>query len=339
MAATIKDIADKSGVSLATVSRVLNDSGYVKEETRRKVLQTIKELNYTPSAIARSLTKKKTNVIGVVVPDINNPHFGELIKGISKIADEANLNMILCDTDESVEKELKALNLLRQQRIEGVILAPTSNENDSNTKCINILQDLGIPIVLLDGDVKYSNFNGVFMDNVQGAYEGVSSLIKAGHEKIAIITGRINSKPAKDRLLGYKKALYANNIDINEEYIFYGDYKQESGYNLTKQMLKCEKRPTAIFTSNNMMTLGCLKALNEANIKIPDDMAILAFDELKILNILGMNISFVSTPTEEMGKTAMKILLKILKDKNKSKVNRVILNPKLLLNGSEKFIK
>ncbi|WP_035294186.1 LacI family DNA-binding transcriptional regulator [Clostridium sp. KNHs214] len=337
MAVTIKHIADKAGVSLATVSRVLNDSGYVKEETRKKVVQAIKELNYTPSAIARSLTKKKTNVIGVVVPDINNPHFGELIKGISKVVDAANLNMILCDTDESPDKELKALQLLREQRIEGIIVSPTSNENDFNSECLNTLENLGIPIVLLDGDVKYSNFSGVFVDNIKGAYEGTAALIKEGHNRIAIITGRINSKPAKDRLIGYKKALAANNIDIREEYIFYGDYKEESGYKLTKEILNMKERPTAIFSSNNMMTLGCIKALNEHGISIPKDMAMVAFDELKVLNILGMNISFISTPTEEMGRTAMELLLENLKDKEKTQVNRITLHPKLLLKGSERF--
>ncbi|WP_392486173.1 LacI family DNA-binding transcriptional regulator [Haloimpatiens sp. FM7315] len=338
MAVTIKDIAIKSGVSLATVSRVLNDSGYVKDETREKIVQAIEELNYTPSAIARSLSRKQTNVIGVIVPDINNPHFGELIKGITKVADNANLNMILCDTDESGEKEIKALKLLQEQRIEGIIISPTSNENDSSREYLDTLKNLGIPIVLLDGDVKNSNFSGVFLDNIKGSYEGVNVLINEGHKKIAIITGRINSKPAKDRLEGYKKALQKNKIEVKDEYIFYGDYREDSGYELTKKIIKLKDKPTAIFLSNNMMTLGCIRALNEAKIKVPRDISIMAFDKLQILMSLGMNISFISAPTLEMGKSAMKLLLESLKSKNKAQVKRIVLSPELLLNGSEKLV-
>lgn len=339
MTATIHDIAKASGVSQATVSRVLNDSGYVKDETRDKVLKVIKELNYAPSAIARSLSTSKTNTIGVIVPDINNPFFGEVIKGISEVADKYDLNIILCDTDESMEKELKALKLLKEQRIRGIIITPTSAEDDYNSEYLATLENLGIPVVLVDGHVKYTTFSGVFVDNIKGGFEATEALIKAGHEKIAIITGRMNSKPAQDRFLGYKKAFSIHNLPIRDEYIFYGDYKQQSGYKFTKEILQMKDRPTAIFTNSNMTTLGCLKAIYESELRIPEDIALVGFDRIDILTIAGINISFVNGPTHEMGRKCMEMLVEILKNKENRETKRITLMPELVLNGSEKYIK
>ncbi|WIF94202.1 LacI family DNA-binding transcriptional regulator [Caminicella sporogenes] len=340
MAVTIKDIAKAAGVSRATVSRVLNDSGYVREETRQKVLKTIKELNYTPSAIARSLSTSRTNTIGVIVPEINNPFFGEIIKGISQVADEHNLNIILCNTDDNKEKELKALKLLKQQRIEGIIITPTYPEDEFNREYLSSLENLGIPIVLLDGHVEYFNFSGVFIDHIKGAYDAATALIEAGHRKIAIITGYMNSRPAIERLIGYKKALEINNIPVEEKYIFYGDYTHETAYNITKEILNMKDRPTAIFVMSNMMILGCMKAFYEENIRVPEDMAIIGFDKIDALNIIGMNISFVNGPTIEMGKMGMKILIESLDNrKDVKELKRIILMPKLVLKGSEKLVK
>ncbi|AWI07061.1 LacI family DNA-binding transcriptional regulator [Clostridium drakei] len=339
MPATIKDIAQKSGVSLTTVSRVLNNSGYVKEETKRKVLSAINELNYTPSAIARSLSKNKTNTIGVVIPEINNQFYGEVIKGISEVAVEYNQNIILCNTDNDIEKEVKALKVLKEQRIQGIIIAPTSVEDDFNSEYLITIEQLGIPIVLADGHVKYADFSGAFVDNIKGAYESTEALIKAGHKKIAIITGRMNSDAAQNRLIGYKKALALNNIPFNEKYVFKGDYGEKLAYELTKKMLLMQDRPTAVFISSNKMTIGCIKALTEEGLKIPKDMALIGFDRIDILNSLGMNISFVDGPTTELGSTAMKILMENIKNIEHFKVKKITIAPKLVLKGSERFIK
>lgn len=339
MAITINDIAKAANVSRTTVSRVLNDSGYVKEETREKILKAIKELNYTPSAIARSLSTKKTNTIGVIVPEINNPFFGEIIKGISQVADEYNLNLILFNTDDSRKKELKALKLLKEQRIQGVIITPTYPEDEFNSEYLNTLENLGIPIVLIDGHVECFNFSGVFIDHIKGAYDGTNVLVEEGHRKIAIITGCMNSRPAKDRLTGYKKALVMNNIPVNDEYIFYGDYKHESAYEITKKIIKMEDRPTAIFVMSNMMILGCMKALYEEKVRVPEDIAIVGFDKIDALNIVGMNISFINGPTIEMGRTGMKLLIDSLESKEANKeLKRITLLPEVVLKGSEKYL-
>lgn len=335
VSATINDIAKKAGVSLTTVSRVLNNSKHVKVETKERVLSVIKELNYTPSAIARSLSKSKTNTIGVVIPEINNPFYGEVIQGISHIADKHNLNIILCNTEESIEKEVKALKLLKEQRIRGIIIAPTSVEDEFNSEYLKTVDQIGIPVVLVDGHVKYSNFSGVFVNNIKGAYEGVDALIKAGHKKIAIITGRMNSDAAQNRLIGYKKAMAMSNIEIDDKYICFGDYSQDLAYKLTKELLNMEERPTAIFVCSNKMTVGCVKALYEEGLKIPEDMAIIGFDRVDILNSLGMNISFIDGPTLELGTTAMEILIENLNNEQDGETKNITLTPKLVLKGSE----
>lgn len=338
MAVTINDIAVNVGVSHATVSRVLNNSGYVKNETREKILKVIKDLNYTPSAIARSLSTSKTNTIGVIIPDINNLFFGEIIKGITEIADEHNLNIILCVTDEDKDKELKAINVLKEQRIQGLLITPTFFKDLGNSENLDTLKNLGIPIILIDGHVEYLDFSGVFIDHIKGAYDGTVALIQAGHRKIAIITGDMKSRPAKERLLGYEKALEDNNILTEKEYIFYGDYTYDTAYKITKQILNMDNRPTAIFVSSNTMILGCLKAFYEEKIIIPKDMAIIGFDKVDVLNIIGMNISFINGPSIELGRIGMEMLLENLNSKGPRLIKRQTILPKIELKGSEKYI-
>ncbi|MFL0248734.1 LacI family DNA-binding transcriptional regulator [Candidatus Clostridium stratigraminis] len=339
MGTTISDIAKKSGVSLATVSRVLNNSGYVKTETREKVLNAIKDTNYTPSAIARSLSKNETNTIGVVVPDITNSYFGEIIKGISLVAEKNNLNIILFNTDDNLQKELKALDLLKAQRIQGVIMTPNFGENDINTNYINKLENLGIPLVLVAADVKYSNLNGVFVDNMKGAFDATDILIKEGHTKIGIIKGQKDSKPASEMFMGYQKALLYNNLDVREDYIYTGDFKLDLAYDITKKILKMKDRPSALLVSSNMMTLGCVKAVLEEKMKIPEDLAIIGFNKIDVFDVIDLGISYVDDSALELGRASMEMLSELIKAPNKNDVRRITVRPVVVLKGSEKVKK
>lgn len=335
----IKDVAQKAGVSLATVSRVLNDSGYVKEETKELVLRVIQEMNYTHTSISRKQSKVRNNIIGVVIPDITNPFFGEVLKGINKVADVEKFNIILCDADENIDKEISHLEMLKEHDIKGLIITPTTDQNEFNRKYLEQLGSMGVPIVLLDRDVKFSHFDAVFLDSIKGSYEAVETLIKEGHKKIAIIAGPTSSKPGRDRVNGYQKALGMNNIPLDEKYIFNGDFRLESGYNLTKKMLNMKEPPTAVFVSNNMMTMGCVKALLEMHVRIPQDMAIIGFDDIEMFDILNLNISVVSRPTSQMGEVAAEILMERLNDETNGHdaVKEIILSPSLKLRGSEKY--
>lgn len=336
MGATINDIAKKAGVSLATVSRVLNNSGYVKEETRIKVLDAIKDLNYAPSAIARGLSKNEINIIGVIVPDITNSYFGEVIKGISEIAEKHNLNIVLFNTDDNLEKELKALNVIKEQRLRGVIMTPIFGGDEFNSLYFNTIENLDIPIVLVAADIKHSTFNGVFVDNIKGGVDATSILIREGHEKIAIITGLLTSERAVHELIGYKKALTLNNLPVREEFIFKGDYKLETSYEITKKALKMENGPTAVIVCSNMMTMGSVKAVMEENKKIPDDLAIVGFNKLEILDMVGINITYVEDSPIDLGRAAMNMLNEKLDGKEINEVKRIRISPTVILKGSEK---
>lgn len=341
MNVTIRDIAKYAGVSPATVSRVMNNTANVSEATRIKVLEAIEKHNYSPNILAQGLSNNESNTIGVVVPDVTNPFFGEVIKGISEIVDKNNLSMILCDTDENPKKEERHLINLKSHKIKGLIITPTSDTNEFNSHYLNLLRNMGIPIALIDRDVRDSNFDGVFIDNIKGSFDATMALIKNGHEKIALIAGPDNSKPGRDRRRGYVKALRAAGIPIDEGLVFKGDFKLESGYELTKDILKMKDRPTAIFSSNNMMTLGCIKALNKKGYRISQDISLISFDEIETLNIVGVKLSVVKRPTKEMGTIAMEMLMKRLnkKDNSTHDMRRVNLVPELILRGSEKYIK
>lgn len=337
LALNIRDIAKLAGVSSTTVSRVINQSGYVKQETRELIESLIQNHNYTPSAVARSLSKQDTSSIGVIIPDIGNPFFSGVIRGISTMAEQNNFNLLYFDTNEQPMIEHRFLKTVKEQRLKGLIITPTSNLDRTTKEYLENLEQSGIPVVLVDRDLQGSEFDGVFVENKQGAIDAVNALCDAGHTKIAIIAGPETSKPGRDRLRGYLDALSFNHCDIREEYIKRGDFKIEKGYSLTQKLLTMQDPPTAIFCSNNAMALGCLKYLYENNIQLGKDIALISFDEIPILDYVGFQLSVVQRAVSEMGSTAMEILLERLnRPRGKSEVKRVVFPTQLILKGSEK---
>jgi len=335
---TISDIAKEAKVSSATVSRVLNDSGYVKEETKQRILAVIKEKNYAPSAIARSLSKSETNTIGIIVPDITNAYFGEIIKGVSEIAEKNNLNIILFNTDNYLEKEIRAINLLKEQRIKGIIMTPGFGEEKFNETYINTITNLNVPIILVSADIKFIKLNGVLVDHIKGGFDATDLLIKEGHTKIGVMAGLLSSEAVIDRLEGYKEALKENDIHFNEKYIYYGDFKLQKAYELTKNLIKEEDRPTALITFSNMMTMGVIKALKEENKKIPEDLAIVGFNRIDFLDIVGLNITYMEDCPVELGKASMEMLCDILSNTDNREAKRLIIAPQIVIQGSEKKV-
>jgi LacI family transcriptional regulator len=339
MSVTISDIAKEAKVSSATVSRVLNNSGYVKEETKQRILDVIKKENYAPSAIARSLSKSETNTIGIIVPDVTNAYFGEIIKGVSEIAEKNNLNIILFNTDNYLEKEIRAINLLKEQRIKGIIMTPGFGEEEFNETYIKTITTLNVPIILVSADIKFTKLNGVLVDQVKGGFDATDLLIKEGHTKIGVMAGLLSSEPVIDRLEGYKKALMENAIPFNEKYIYYGQFKLEKAYEITKKLLKEKERPTALVVFSNMMTMGVIKALKEEQKDIPKDLAIIGFNRVDFLDIVGLNITYMEDYPVELGKASMEMLCDILSNTDDNKeVKRLIIAPKIIIQGSEKKI-
>ncbi|WP_372714302.1 LacI family DNA-binding transcriptional regulator [Ilyobacter sp.] len=334
----MSDIAKKSGVSIATVSRVINEDKNVKDSTREKVLKIIEEYDYTPSAIARNLSKKDNNTIGVVVPDISNPYFSEMVEGISEVIDRENLNILIYNTNDKIQKEQKSLQMLLEQRIKGLIITVTSESYEKGKIYLDKFLKSNIPVVLSDRDIKDSSMDCVFIDNIGGAYKGVSLLVENKHKDIAIITGPLKSKPGRDRLKGYKNALSEKEIEITEENIYEGDFQMESGYLLGKEILKRKKRPTAVFVSNNQMTLGFFKAMNEMKLSTPKDIAVLSFDRVELLDIFDINLTTVSASVRELGVKSAEILLERMKNRDKDISQKTILQTTLDVKGSEKKV-
>lgn len=327
-----KDIASKSGVSIATVSRYLNKSGYVKQETRELIKNAIQEIKKQ-----ENIYEKEKN-IAVVFPDLSNMFFTDVLKGLTEEADKLNYNVFSFDSGESIEKEMKIIDALKDFNICGLIITTTIRNRETTKKHVQNLNSLRVPIILIDRDLIFCDFDGIFSDNKKGAFDGVDTLIAEGHKNIAVITGPLEYETAQLRLEGYKQAHKVNELKINESYIHEGDYQIDSGYNLTKEIINNNKDVTAIFSCNNMMTLGVINALNEMEIKIGQDISLLGFDDLEFFTYLGLNISVVSRQTSEMGKIAFEVLSKKILEEEPYTTQNIVLKPSIVLRGSEKLI-
>jgi LacI family transcriptional regulator len=321
----IKDIAKLAGVSTATVSRVINNSPSVKEETRKKIEKIIKEKKYKPNIIAQNLAKSETNTIGVVIPDLDNPFFGKIIKGIYKKIEKENLNIILLNSDGELKKEKEVIETLIEQRVKGVIVVPVVKEIDSSFEHFSRLDDFGIPYIFIDREVEGNNFSKVYLENRKGAYKATKYLLEKTNN-IAMISGPIKTTTtATKRLKGYQAAIKEKKI---EEKIYYGDYKIESGYKIIMKMIKNDELPKALFIANNMMTLGVIKGLIQNNIKIAKDIILFSFDEVEMAEIFGVKIDYLEFNVKSIGEKAVEIL--------KDKLNGNLENRSIRISGQIK---
>ena len=338
----IYDIAKLAGVSPATVSRVLNGNNIVKQATKEKVLSIIEAEGYKPNIFARNLSNGDSNTIAFVVPDIDNQFFIKLLHGITAVAMDANLNVCMYDTCEDVEREHKVLSSISTEMIKGLIIIPVSEENAETKEKLEQYEDQGVPVVLIDRDVIGCGFDGVFSDDIHGSEEAVECLIKQGHKNIAIITGPQTSRPGRERYKGYERALEKAGIAINPQYVVDGAFRVYESYNAMKSLMQLSPRPTAIFTSNNLSTLGCLKYLKEHGMRLIEDISIVGFDDIPELTYTDISLSVVTRPVYELGCEAMNLLkLRFSEDalpvRDRSIVRRHTAKTQLIRRGSEMF--
>ncbi|MEA1974297.1 MAG: LacI family DNA-binding transcriptional regulator [Bacillota bacterium] len=317
MKITIKDIAKEAKVSTATVSKVLNRKDHrISDQTRNLVLKIAKDKNYIPNSMARSLVTKKTNTIGLILPDITNPFFPELARGAEDKANEEGYMIMFCNTDDKAEKESKYLNMLAQKMIDGIILTQSANM-EGNSK---ILNELKIPLVLIDRDIDIENVQGkVLVNNFEGAYNAVEYLIKKDRKKIAFITGPLSTTTSNDRLDGYKKGLIDNKIDINSKLILEGEYKGEWGTEATKILLEDKIEFDAIFCGNDLIAVSVIKTLKKFNLNIPNDVSVIGYDNIYLSEIVEPPLTTVNQPVYQMGYEAAGLLIDILEKKTKGK--------------------
>lgn len=306
MSVTIYDVASLAHVSVTTISKILNHKDNdISAETRQRVLDVIKTLNFTPSGLARSLVTKKTNVIALLLPDISNQYFADMARGVEDGANLLGYNVILCNTDESAKKELEYLKILEERCIDGIILVPISENDDIFTGKFNIEK----PYVLLDRIYKNpgDDICKIWFDNVKGGYMATKYLIDRGHRQIGIITGPKINKPSNDRVEGYKLALKEAGIRFNKSLVCKGDFKFQSGYKAARALAK--KGVTAIFATNDLMASGAYKAIYELDLRVPDDISIVGYDNVNLSELLDPPLTTIAQPKVEMGKIAAKLLI------------------------------
>ena len=330
---TMKDVANKAGVSTATVSRYLNSSGYVSKEIQQKISEVIDALDFVPNSVAQNLKRTETNTIGIIIPDLSNVSFMDTVKAISDVVTANNYQPIILSSDESIENENKILDVLVSKRVDGIIIASAGK----NEKLLKI-NSTRLPIVLLDRDFCNTDDNiiidSVINDNFTGSYQMINYLISLGHKKIAILCSESNPVLINDRLRGYIKAFEDNNMEIDENYILYGNYKFESGYELTKKLIMQPLKPTAIFSVNNLMALGAVAALNEMNISIPDKMSVCAFGVFKYHTILNPDMTVINQQPIEIGKKAAELLIDKIKAPKDWKPQKIVFDADIIMRNS-----
>jgi len=327
---TIHDVAKRAGVGSITVSRVINNSGYISSETRERVQKAIVELGYVPNTLARSLRSRRTNTVALMVTDITNPFFTTLARGVEDAANEAGYTVIFCNTDESAAKEEKYLNVLLQKQVDGLLLVPTQRSVNS----IHQILKHGTPVVVLDRRIPEVDVDSVRCDSLDGAYKLTKYLVSLGHRQIAIMSGAVGVSTADDRVAGYRKALEEDGIAISDRYILRGEFTPDSGYSMTEQAINLPLRPTALIAANNFITIGAMKALQEAEMEVPEDMALAGFDDLPPAIVTFPFFTVVSQPAYEMGTQAMQLLLKRLSAKEVVAFQEVILPTQLIVRRS-----
>ncbi|MED0714933.1 MULTISPECIES: LacI family DNA-binding transcriptional regulator [Aeribacillus] len=321
----ISDVAKMANVSTATVSRVLSNSGNVKKETAEKVLEAIKKLNYQPNLLARQLRRLETKTVLVVVPDITNTFFSKILRGIEQVAIENDYEVLLGDTGNSLEREKGYLDILRQKKADGMILLTARLES-------HLLEEISheFPVVLACEYLEGSDIPTVSIDNISSARKATEYLISLGHKRIGFLSGPMDVILSRDRLKGFKQGMMQHDIAIEPNLIQEGDFSFESGFNLMTKLLALTEPPTAVFASSDEMAIGAIKAIKAKGLKVPDDISIVGFDDIKFASIFEPALTTVSQPMFEIGQKAMELLIKLIQ-KDKLEKTQYILEDQLVI--------
>jgi len=325
---TIKDVAKKASVSPATVSRALNDNMSISPETRRKVKEVADQLGYTKNAVALGLSRGNLNVIGVVIADISNPFFSEAVRGIEDTAQKHGYGVILCNTDEDQEREAYYAKFLENHRVGGIIFTTSMLQDPLIVQLQEKIPTLSLSRTVLDIDLHY-----VAGDDFEGGKMAVNHLIKLGHKRIGYITGPLEVAPSWSRFRGYREALASHKLQYRKAWVQFGDFNHQSGTRLTKNLLKLKDRPTAIFAANDFIALGVMKAVEEAGLHVPNDLAVVGYDDIFLASFPQIQLTTVSQSMRHMGQLAAQSLLKVIKNPEIDMLQEII-KPKLIIRES-----
>ncbi|NIK68537.1 catabolite control protein A [Paenibacillus sp. BK033] len=310
MTVTIYDVAREAGVSMATVSRVVNNNPNVKPATRKKVYEAIERLGYRPNAVARGLASKKTTTVGVVIPDISNANFAEVARGIEDIANMYHYNIILCNADKKKDKEIRVINTLLEKQVDGLLFmgGAVTEEHMQAFKTANV------PIVLCATTDENGQIPSVDINHEEAAYDAVRKLVQEGHKRIAMISGTLQD-PANGyaRFQGYKRALEDSGIPYDETLVRTGNYRYESGVEAMKYFIDLSVRPTAVFAATDEMAIGAIHCIQDSGLKVPDDVSVISVDNTRMASMVRPQLTAVAQPMYDIGAVSMRLLTKLMK--------------------------
>jgi len=319
---TIYDVAREAGVSMATVSRVVNGNPNVKPTTRKKVLEAIERLGYRPNAVARGLASKKTTTVGVIIPDISSIFFAELARGIEDIATMYKYNIILCNSDQNKEKEIHLINTLLEKQVDGIVFMGSEITSEHAEQ----FERSPVPVVLAATLDMKKKFPSVNIDYKQAVHDAVTYLIEKGHQKIGMLSGTLEDPiNGFQKFIGYKEAIQEAGLEFDESLVNIGDYSYDSGMEAMAEFLALESRPTAIFAATDEMALGIIHGAQDRGFRVPEDFEVIGFDDTRLATMVRPTLTSVVQPMYDIGAVSMRLLTKYM---NKEEVdNHIIVLP------------
>ena len=306
----MRDVAKRAGVSISTVSHVVNNSRPVSNSARQRVIQAMDELGYKPNALARSLRQQKTNSIGLIVPDSANPFFAEVARGIEDTSFDQNYSVILCNSDGNLDKQAIYTNLLIERQVAGILFVAAG----VSTELVDDLHRRRVPLVIIDREIPNVSVDTVLTNHYQGGFLATQHLIDLGHLRIACISAGSELSPSAERVTGYRDALETSGITFDQSLVVRGDFQYESGYHAAHKLLQKEAPPTAVFASNDLMAVGCISAITESGMRVPDQISVVGFDDVKLASFSNPPLTTIAQPKREIGELATEILLARIQD-------------------------
>jgi LacI family transcriptional regulator len=302
---TIREVAEKAGASVTTVSHVINETRHVSDEVRLRVLDAMKELNYRPNALARSLRMGQTHTLALILPDSANPFFADIGRAVEDCAFQLGYSVILCNTQGDPRREYLYVDVLSKKQVDGIIFVATGEQVAS----LNFLQSRAMPVVVVNRDLSNIEVDLIFTDNLQGGYLATHHLLTLGHRRIACIAGPSDLTLGADRVAGYRRALEEAGLVYDERLVLAGDYQPASGFRVTHDLLGRRDPPTAIFACNDLMALGALRAAVEAGRRVPADLSIIGFDDIELARFTNPPLTTIAQDKDEIGAQAVRRLV------------------------------
>lgn len=326
--ATIADVAALAGVSVSTAARVLSGRGYASEGTRQRVLQAASELGYVPNRIARSLRTRRTQLIGLLIGDVENSFYSVIAKNVESVAKAAGYHVVLCNSNDDPEVEREYLKLLESMRVDGVIVTPTGK----NGRHLARLIDKGLVVVQMDRRVEGLAADAILVDNEAGAAAAVERLIEAGHTRIGILTGDLTVATARQRLAGYERAHREHGLPVLDELVKRGSFHREHAIEDATELI--ERGPTAIFAANNILAEAALTALGQRGLRVPRDVSLVAFDDVQWMSLVEPPVTAVRQPIADMARSAAELMLRRLGEPQRGAPSTMVFRTQLIERGS-----